>query len=197
MLGKGQLVLGVGVGTLKEEFDLLTAPLDDRGPRSDDALRALRIALSQLEPEYHGQFYEFAGMVVAPCAVQALVPIWVGGRTMRSLRRAISLADGWCPFGIPAAQARGWLATVELPFASEVVLPARPLDPIGEPGRKRHSRGYGFRRCHRRVHCLTEHDPGHSHRASRGPRYGARRDSLKCTVTRSRHRDEHNDTHAG
>ena len=74
-------------------------------------------------------------MVVDPCVVQAHVPIWVGGRSMRSLRRAVSLADGWCPFGIPAAQAREWLATVDLPFAFVVVLPARPLDPIGESGR--------------------------------------------------------------
>ena len=45
VVSKGRLVLGVGVGTLKEQFDLLTAPFDNRGPRSDDALRALRIAL--------------------------------------------------------------------------------------------------------------------------------------------------------
>src|SRR5690606_20934834 len=34
----GRLVLGVGVGSLKEEFDLLGAPFDDRGPRGDDAI---------------------------------------------------------------------------------------------------------------------------------------------------------------
>jgi probable F420-dependent oxidoreductase len=89
-VSNGRLILGVGVGRLKEEFDLLGAPFDDRGPRGDDALRALRASLSVPEPAYHGEFYSFDGMVVDPCAVQEHVPIWIGGRTLRSLRRAAS-----------------------------------------------------------------------------------------------------------
>src|SRR5947209_9774140 len=46
----GRLVLGVGVGSLAAEFDLLGAPFTDRGERADDALRALRVSLSQPEP---------------------------------------------------------------------------------------------------------------------------------------------------
>jgi len=86
-VSNGRLILGVGVGSLKEEFDLIGAPFDDRGPRGDDALRALRVSLSVAEPAYHGEFYSFSGMVVDPCAVQDHVPIWIGGRTLRSLRR--------------------------------------------------------------------------------------------------------------
>ena len=52
--------------------------------RGDDALRALRASLSVPEPSYHGEFYSFSGMVVDPCAVQDRVPIWIGGRTLRS-----------------------------------------------------------------------------------------------------------------
>ena len=40
-VSNGRVILGVGVGSLKEEFDLLGAPFDDRGARGDDALRAL------------------------------------------------------------------------------------------------------------------------------------------------------------
>ena len=50
----GRVILGVGVGSLREEFELLGAPFDDRGDRADDAMRALRASLSQREPEYHG-----------------------------------------------------------------------------------------------------------------------------------------------
>lgn len=132
----GRVILGVGVGTLKEEFDLIGAPYDARGARSDDALRALRAALSQREPEYHGDFYDFEGMIVDPCAVQDHVPLWVGGRTLRSVRRAATLADGWCPFAVTPAEAAVWLREVELPAGFEVVLPpTAPLDPIHEPGR--------------------------------------------------------------
>jgi probable F420-dependent oxidoreductase len=135
-ISNGRVILGVGVGTLKEEFDLLAAPFEDRGPRSDDALRALRASLSQRIPEYHGPFYDFEGLVVDPCAVQEHVPIWVGGRTLRSLRRAVTLADGWCPFSVPAPQAAEWLQLVDVPPDFEVVLPpTERLDPLKEPAK--------------------------------------------------------------
>ena len=60
----------------------------------------------------------------------------MGGRTLRSLRRAVALADGWCPFAVTPAQAERWLRQVDVPPAFEVVLPpAGRLDPIKEPGR--------------------------------------------------------------
>src|ERR1700758_3890485 len=46
----GRLILGVGVGTLQEEFELLGAHFNDRGERADDALRALRSSLGKREP---------------------------------------------------------------------------------------------------------------------------------------------------
>ncbi|OMC44000.1 TIGR03619 family F420-dependent LLM class oxidoreductase [Mycobacterium sp. IS-1264] len=137
-VSKGRLILGVGVGSLKEEFDLIGAPFDDRGPRGDDALRALRASLSVVEPAYRGEFYAFDGMVVDPCAVQEHVPIWIGGRTLRSLRRAATLADGWAPFSVSPRQVRDWLGRFELRPGFEVVLPpAVPLDAINEPERTR------------------------------------------------------------
>ena len=130
----GRLILGVGVGSLKEEFDLIGAPFDDRGDRGDDALRALRAALPSNEPVYAGKYYSFGGLTVDPCALQDRVPIWIGGRTRRSLRRAVTLAEGWAPFGISVATAGEWLRAREIPPCFEVVLPAdHPLDPVKEP----------------------------------------------------------------
>ncbi|OBA70092.1 LLM class F420-dependent oxidoreductase [Mycobacterium sp. 1554424.7] len=141
-VSNGRLILGVGVGSLKEEFDLIGAPFDDRGPRGDDALRALRASLSIPEPAYQGEFYSFGGMVVDPCAAQERVPIWIGGRTLRSLRRAVTLADGWAPFAVSLRQAREWLDRFDLQPGFEVVLPPpSPLDPIDEPERTRDALG--------------------------------------------------------
>jgi probable F420-dependent oxidoreductase len=137
-VSNGRLILGVGVGSLKKEFDLIGAPFEDRGPRGDDALRALRAALSVNEPSYEGEFYSFGGMTVDPCAVQQPVPIWIGGRTLRSLRRAVTLADGWTPFSVKLEQARDWLRRFELPPGFEVVLgPSARVDPLNEPERAR------------------------------------------------------------
>jgi probable F420-dependent oxidoreductase len=135
-LSNGRVILGVGVGTLEEEFDLIGAPFDQRGARADDSLRALRAAVSQPEPAYHGEFHDFEGFVVDPCAVQERVPLWVGGRTLRSLRRAATLGDGWCPFDVRPAQAAEWLKSFDFPAGFEIVLPSTArLDPINEPGR--------------------------------------------------------------
>ena len=132
----GRLILGVGVGSLREEFELLGAPFADRGARADDAMRALRAALSQLRPEYHGKHYDFEGFLVDPCAVQDHVPMWVGGRTFRSLRRAVDLGDGWAPFGLRTTELAGMLGRVELPSGFDVMLQnEHPLDPIAEPER--------------------------------------------------------------
>ena len=140
-ISDGRLVLGLGVGSLRQEFELLGVPFVDRGERADDHLRALRAAMSQREPVYEGRFYRFSGMVVDPCAVQPRVPFWIGGRTARSLRRAVELGDGWCPFGLTPegageliTRARTTAAWAAREHPLEVVLQnLRPLDPLGAP----------------------------------------------------------------
>ncbi|MDQ1383901.1 MAG: hypothetical protein QOG65_1280 [Actinomycetota bacterium] len=139
----GRVILGVGVGSLEEEFELLGAPFADRGARADDAMAALRASLSELEPEYHGEFYDFEGFLVDPCAVQTRVPMWVGGRTYRSLRRAVELGDGWAPFGLRTAdlaemlqRAAGSEAWAARQIPVDVILQnEHPLDPVAEPDR--------------------------------------------------------------
>ena len=96
----GRLILGVGVGSLEPEFDLLGADFAARGARADEALVALRNGFAESQPEHHGTYFEYSGLVVDPCGVQPRVPLWIGGRTARSLRRAVELADGWAPFGL-------------------------------------------------------------------------------------------------
>ena len=133
----GRLVLGVGVGTLAEEFALLGAPFADRGPRYEDALRALRAAFGRRAPVYEGTHYRFGRFLVDPWGVQEQVPIWLGGRSPRSLRRALEFGDGWDPFNLTLAElepllarARGWRAwqTRTAPF-DIVLAPDRRLDP--------------------------------------------------------------------
>jgi alkanesulfonate monooxygenase SsuD/methylene tetrahydromethanopterin reductase-like flavin-dependent oxidoreductase (luciferase family) len=89
-----------------EEFALLGVPFDGRGAVADDALRALRAALSARTPSYDGPHFSFDDVVVSPHAVQSHLPFWFGGRTPRSLRRAVELADGWLPFGLAPAELR-------------------------------------------------------------------------------------------
>ena len=136
-LAGGRLILGVGVGTLSEEFALLGAAFDGRGARYEDALRALRAAFGRRAPAYAGTHYRFDGFVVDPCGVQVRIPIWLGGRSPRSLRRALELGDGWDPFrltfeelGALLRRAHEWRVWRERTAPFDVVLaPDRLLDP--------------------------------------------------------------------
>jgi probable F420-dependent oxidoreductase len=132
-LSGGRLVLGLGVGSLEGEFRLLGAPFADRGRRADDALRALRTSLSTATPAYRGEYYDYDRVVVEPHAVQRRVPLWIGGRTRRSLRRAVELGDGWMPFGLGKREMAEMLDDVSPPVDFDVVLdPGPALDPRGD-----------------------------------------------------------------
>jgi alkanesulfonate monooxygenase SsuD/methylene tetrahydromethanopterin reductase-like flavin-dependent oxidoreductase (luciferase family) len=145
-MSNGRVMLGVGVGSLKPEFDLLGlggVEFTERGARGDDAIRAIRGSMGKRMPEYSGPYYEFSDFIIDPCAVQQEdMPIWIGGRSARSLRRAVELGDGWAPFGlaVPEMQAiidrakdqPSWDARekpIELALRHEGL-----LDPVCEPG---------------------------------------------------------------
>jgi probable F420-dependent oxidoreductase len=121
----GRLILGVGVGSLEEEFALLGSPFAGRGERGDESLRELRRILGQKEVD---------GFIIDPHAVQERVPIWIGGRTFRSLRRAVELADGWCPFGLRSDDIAVMVKRAgPLPDGFEIVLFPEPIpDPAGD-----------------------------------------------------------------
>ena len=140
----GRLVLGVGVGTLEEEFRLLGARYDGRGAVYEDGLRALRAAFGRREPRYDGPHYRFGDVVVDPCGVQARIPIWLGGRTARSLRRALVFGDGWDPFGLELDQltalvnrARAWREWRERTDPFELVLPIDRRFDASDAGERR------------------------------------------------------------
>ncbi len=133
----GRVVLGVGVGTAREEFELLGASFTDRGRRADESIAALRAALGQRMPEFEGKYFQFADLVVDPYAMQDRMPIWVGGVSDAALRRATRFGDGWIPAAVTAAQLRDRLRECE-PAATEfdvVAGTAQELDPSSSPQR--------------------------------------------------------------
>lgn len=101
-LSGGRLVLGVGAGHVREEFDALGVDFERRGPLLDESIDALRAALGPEEyPEHHGKEYDFAGLGQRPRPAQPRVPLWVGGSSPAAVRRAALKGDGWLPQGDP------------------------------------------------------------------------------------------------
>ncbi|WP_229895877.1 TIGR03619 family F420-dependent LLM class oxidoreductase [Streptomyces cinerochromogenes] len=101
-LSGGRLVLGVGAGHVREEFEALGADFERRGAVLDECIDALRAALGPDEfPEHHGKRYDFAGLGQRPRPAQPYVPLWVGGSSPAAVRRAALKGDGWLPQGDP------------------------------------------------------------------------------------------------
>lgn len=98
VLSGGRVILGVGVGWLKEEFDVLGVPFEERGPRTDDHIEALRAFWTQDEPTFEGPFTTFHRAKSYPKPVQdGGVPIVIGGHTAIAAKRAGRLGDGFFP----------------------------------------------------------------------------------------------------
>jgi probable F420-dependent oxidoreductase len=97
----GRILLGIGVGWLKEEFDAIGATFEERGPRCDDYVGAMRALWEMDRPSYAGRFVKFDGAYCRPKPVNGSVPIIVGGHSKAAARRAGRLGNGFFP-------ARGW-----------------------------------------------------------------------------------------
>lgn len=101
VLSQGRLVVGVGVGWMREEFEALgLPPFEERGAVTDEYIRVFKEVWTQDNPTYSGKYVSFDNISFLPKPVQKPhPPIWVGGESRPALRRTAELADGWYPLG--------------------------------------------------------------------------------------------------
>lgn len=101
VLSHGRVIVGCGVGWMREEFDAIeTPPYEKRGTVSDEYIRAFRELWTRDDPIFEGQFCRFSNIRFAPKPVQKPhPPIWTGGESPAALRRAGRFADAWYPIG--------------------------------------------------------------------------------------------------
>ena len=98
VLSSGRLIIGAGAGWMKEEFELLGAPFEDRGRITDESLEAFRELWTKENPSYRGEHVSFSDVLFYPKPLQKPhPPIWIGGESPAALRRAIRLGDAWYP----------------------------------------------------------------------------------------------------
>ena len=101
ILSGGRLVVGIGAGWLQAEFEAVVGPpFADRGRVTDEYLNAFRSLWTQEAPRFDGDWVKYDGIVFGPKPVQEPhPPIWVGGESRPSLRRAARFGNAWYPIG--------------------------------------------------------------------------------------------------
>jgi probable F420-dependent oxidoreductase len=97
----GRVILGVGGGWLKEEYEALGVPWHGRGRRLDEYIEAMRALWSQPEASYRGETVSFERAQMNPKPPGGSVPIVIGGDSPAAARRAGRLGDGFFPARIP------------------------------------------------------------------------------------------------
>ena len=95
----GRFVFGVGVGgEHAKEFMASGVPINQRGPRTNEALRVLQRLWTEEDVAFSGKYYQFDSITMRPFPAQKPhPPIWVGGRSEGALKRTAKYAQMWAP----------------------------------------------------------------------------------------------------
>jgi probable F420-dependent oxidoreductase len=94
LLSGGRVALGIGVGWMEDEFELLGQDFKTRGRRTNEMIEVMRKLWAGGMVEHHGTFYAFDRLQMSPACPYA-IPLYGSGLSEPALRRAAALCDGW------------------------------------------------------------------------------------------------------
>ena len=102
---QGRLMIGMGVGAYREEFEALHPGWQvRRGELLEESMQALQHLFSERNASWQGTYFHFEDVEMFPKPCQQPLPIYVGGNNANAVRRAAIYAQGWMGAGMPAAQ---------------------------------------------------------------------------------------------
>jgi probable F420-dependent oxidoreductase len=106
ILTGNRIVVGVGAGWMKDEFDAFGVDFATRGKRLDEMIEVLRKIWQAGggAVEHHGKFFDFEPLHISPGPGYSL-PVWNGGASKAAQRRAAVLCDGYIGDGHTPDQA--------------------------------------------------------------------------------------------
>jgi probable F420-dependent oxidoreductase len=105
-LSNGRMLLGVGTGYLKPEYFAIGVDFEERNDLFDESIEVMRQTWTGQTVNYEGRHFNARGVAALPTPAQDPVPIWIGGNSKLSRRRAAEKAQGWMPMPNPAAVAK-------------------------------------------------------------------------------------------
>ena len=112
-LSGGRLLLGLGIGWLREEFDAMGVPFERRGARFDDYVAAMRKVWSGEVVEHQSEFIAWSGFKSYPVPVQNPLPVIIGGSKGKIYQRIARHGNGWYVPGTNVNEIAGLLAPLK------------------------------------------------------------------------------------
>ena len=95
-ISQGRLILGLGAGWNRREFDAFGFPYDRRVSRFEEALAIIAPLLREGRTTFHGQFHDVDDCVLDPRPVrEGGPPIMLGSNSPRMLGIGLPVVDSW------------------------------------------------------------------------------------------------------
>lgn len=98
----GRVIMGIGLGTFPHEFAAAGLPnsLEDRANLAKVNVKICRMLWTGEKVSYEDKYFSFKDVELKPKPLKP-IPVWYGGGTPASCRRAVDYCDGWMPGRIP------------------------------------------------------------------------------------------------
>ena len=99
-LSGGRMVLGLGIGWQREEYEAVGVPFRQRGSRLEECIGAVRALWTEAPASFRGEHVAFDRVYSSPQPARGTVPIVLGGNSAPAVERAGRIGDGWYPYTI-------------------------------------------------------------------------------------------------
>ncbi len=111
-LSSGRVLLGVGIGAYKEEYEAARPDLvgQNRGSLLEEGIELLHLLTTQDRVTYNGRFYKVEDLRMYPKPFRNPFRLLVGGHQQRAIDRAVAYGQGWIPGWRPFDELKDWVA---------------------------------------------------------------------------------------
>lgn len=94
-ISNGRLILGIGAGWNRTEYDAYGFPFDHRASRFEEAFTIIRTLLSDGAIDFAGEYYTLRECELAPGARPGGIPLMIGSEGPRVLRATLPYVEMW------------------------------------------------------------------------------------------------------
>jgi probable F420-dependent oxidoreductase len=112
-ISNGRVILGIGSGWIKEEFESLESDFKNRGEMTDEYIEIMIKLWTEEHAEYKGKYICLSGLTFNPKPYQRpCPPLWIGGNSEEAMERALLYGDGWHAVGLTPEEIKVRIITI-------------------------------------------------------------------------------------